>query len=789
MPRKLAMTRSGDLLSSHQLTRYRLKVEGRVQGVGFRPFVYRLASALGVSGWVLNDGGGVIIEAQGTESILQQLILRIEREAPPLSQIETIRCESIACCRNEKEFKVLQSISSPIKTGVIADAAICSACLEELFNPEDRRYRYPFINCSYCGPRYTIIEKLPYDRNRTVMKAFTLCQFCAEEYKNPLNRRFHAETIACPSCGPQLRFLNSEGNERPDTDAISHALRLIRSGGIIAIKGLGGFQLVCDASDAVAVKKLRKLKQRPEKPFAVMVANVVSLTRWVLYEEEDRELLEDVKRPILLLRKKREESSRFESVSPNLPWLGVMLPNTPLHYLLFHEALGRPKGRDWLERSQELVLVCTSANKKGMPILASNENAVQSLRGLVDGFVVHDRHIHMRCDDSVYRPGKARGLIRRARGYVLESIQLPLEGPSVLAVGASLKNTICLTRGNQAYVSQYLGDLDNAAICRFFNEMVEHLLRLLEIQPEIIVHDAHPDFYSSQFAVNFAVRNKQVLRCLSVQHHHAHVASVMAERRVIGPCLGVALDGMGLGTDGMLWGGELLYVSHDRCQRLSSLNSLAMPGGDRAVKEPWRMAASALHALGERQMIIQRFAPLGARIVLQLLDKKIHSPFTSSAGRLFDAAAGLLNVCLKTSYEGQAAMQLEALALEYGSVCPLNDGYQFLMDGRLSFLPLLAYLAKYSDAPRGAAIFHSTFSAGLIDWVSRFAFKLKITQIVLSGGCWTNEILRYQVASGLRRSGFDVLEARLMPTNDGGISLGQAYVALMKMQKKGEGVM
>ncbi|MHB1633471.1 MAG: carbamoyltransferase HypF, partial [Acidithiobacillus sp.] len=519
------------------VVRYRLRVLGQVQGVGFRPFAYRLATELGLGGWVRNDGRGVDMEVQGLVPDLERLILDLRLKAPPLARVEGIEVREIAprpACPN---FLIEKSRTGMVRTGVSPDAAVCDACLEELFDPADRRYRYPFINCTDCGPRYTIIGALPYDRPNTSMAGFGLCLRCRREYGEPLDRRFHAEPVACPACGPQLALHDGEGRALAVPDVLAAALGLIRAGRTLAVKGLGGFHLVCDARQGEAVARLRAAKIRAEKPFAVMAANRASLTPWVHCDDQAALLLESTARPIVLLPKVPGCDVAFPGVAPGLAWLGVMLPYTPLHYLLFHEAAGRPRGTAWLRQPQDLVLVCTSGNPGGEPLVTDNDEAFRRLHGLADAYVVHDRGILVRCDDSVLQSNRgAPVFIRRARGYAPAPIKLPARGPSVLALGGSLKNTICLTRGDEAFVSQHLGDLDNVAACMALEETVEHLLGVLDIRPERVAHDLHPDFHSSRFALAFAAAHG--LPAVAVQHHHAHIAAVMAEHGLRGYCLG-----------------------------------------------------------------------------------------------------------------------------------------------------------------------------------------------------------------------------------------------------------
>ncbi|HEX8964137.1 MAG TPA: carbamoyltransferase HypF, partial [Rhodocyclaceae bacterium] len=594
----------------------RLRVTGVVQGVGFRPFVWRLARDLALAGWVRNDAEGVEIVAEGTPANLDAFAERLRREAPPLARVDAVEV-SDAALGGHREFVIAESGGGRTLTSIGPDTGICPDCLAELFDPGSRRWRHAFITCTHCGPRYTVTRRLPYDRPQTSLSSFPLCSDCAREYRDPADRRFHAETTCCPSCGPRLALLDAAGTAIGG-DAIAGTLRLLKQGAIVGIKGLGGFHLACDARNADAVARLRERKAREEKPFAVMAANAVSVTGLAELAAAEREKLESAERPIVLLRKQPGADEALPGVAPGLAWLGVMLPYTPIQWLLFHEAAGRPEGTAWLSAPQHLLLVMTSANPGGEPLVTANDEAGRRLAGIADACLVHDRDIVVRCDDSVVR-ASAEGFqaIRRARGYTPRAIRLAQPGPSVLALGGWYKNTICVTRGDQAFVSQHIGDLDNAATCGFLEESVAHLLHVLDTEPEIVAHDLHPDFHSTRVAARIAAERGVPL--LGIQHHHAHVASVLAEHRVEEPALGLALDGVGLGSDGAAWGGELLWVQGAHWRRLGHLPMLPLPGGDRAAREPWRMAAAALHKLGRDGEIAVRFKDQpGAATVAQM---------------------------------------------------------------------------------------------------------------------------------------------------------------------------
>jgi len=754
-----------------------IRVSGVVQGVGFRPFVWRLAKELRLAGWVRNDSRGVEIEVCGAADRVRTLTERLEQEAPPLARINSVvaRASSTACAA--EDFVIIDSRSGRAATMIGHDTAVCRDCLSEMFDPGNRRWRYAFTNCTNCGPRYTISRGLPYDRVRTSLKSFTMCPRCQREYRRPEDRRFHAEANCCPKCGPQLMLLDGQGHHIPG-DPIAAALTLLQQGKIVAIKGLGGFHLACDARNALAIAVLRERKHRDEKPFVVMVANAPSAARLVQMGIGEPGLMTLPTRPAILLRKRGTCDAALPGVAPGLPSLGVMLPYTPLQFLLFHEAARRPPGIGWLERAQDPALVMTSANPGGEPLVIGNGEALMRLHGIADAFLMHDRDIVTRCDDSVARITTG-GLqfIRRARGYTPRALKLPIVGPSVLAVGGWFKNTICVTRGDEAFVSHHVGDLENASVCKFLEESVHQLVKLLGVEPAIVAHDLHPDFHSTQFAADFADRRH--LPLLGIQHHHAHAAAVLAEHGIEGSALALSLDGVGLGTDGAAWGGELLHVDGARFERLGHLLPVALPGGDRAATEPWRMAAAVLHSLGRNSEITQRFADQSAApAVAQMLAANLHTPLTTSMGRMFDAAAGLLGIKSVMTYEGQAAMLLEGLAQTYGDILPLDQGWR-IDSGRLDLMPLFAALADERNPERGAALFHATLAAALVDWVRAVAPGVR--SVVGSGGCFLNEVLVRSLRARLGALGLQLIEARQVPPNDGGLAVGQAWIALQHL--------
>ena len=756
-----------------------IRIRGAVQGVGFRPFVYRLAHELALSGSVCNDGDGVAIDAQGPYEVLAQFARRLRDDAPPLSRVEDITATPLATLTQTQThaFTILPSRKGAVHTAIPPDTATCRDCLHELFDPHDRRHRYAFINCTQCGPRYTITRALPYDRASTSMAGFALCPACRREYEDPLQRRFHAEPNACAVCGPSLRLVDAQGRAIAG-DAIAQTLAMLRAGAIVAIKGLGGFHLACDAQQAATVARLRQRKQRDQKPLALMVANVVSARALAELNPAQATLLAAPERPIVLLPR-RTDAAPLAGVAPGLTELGLMLPCTPIQYLLFHEAAGRPTGLDWQHEAQALTLVMTSANPAGEPIVRDNNEALARLAGIADAVLMHDRDIVTRCDDSVLRVGAggAARFVRRARGYTPRPIKLARAGPAVLACGAWLKNTVCVTRGDEAFLSPHIGDLDTAASCAALEEAVAHLCAVLDVRPEVVAHDRHPDFFSSRYAVSYALARG--LPCVAVQHHHAHIAAVAAEHHVTTPLLGLALDGVGLGDDGAAWGGELLRVHGASFSRIGHLRPLAQPGGDTAARQPWRMAAAALHALGRGHEITTRFAHQpAAEAVAQMLARDLRCPPSSSMGRCFDAAAALLGVCELNAFEGQAAMLLQARAAG-GACTDAATGLVLLTsDGGLDALPLLARLADEPDAARGAALFHRALADGLARWVAQAAAATGLRQVALGGGCCLNTLLSSLLTLHLTALGLQVLHAQQAPPNDGGIALGQAWVAM-----------
>ena len=734
--------------------RLRLHVRGAVQGVGFRPYVYGLATRYRLGGFVANDPDGVVIEVEGERA--SDFVAALPLEKPPLARIDAISVQPVGAVASEA-FHIRASEQGRVSTRIVADAATCAECLSELYDPASRFHRYPFVNCTHCGPRYTIAERLPYDRAATAMKRFAMCEACASDYANPESRRFHAEAIACPQCGPRL------------SHSIEEIAAAIAGGKIVAIKGLGGYQLVCDARDEAVVRCLRQRKQRDQKPFAVMVGSRDAVADIADAGAAELALLETLPRPIVLMRSRRRLAP---AIAPELSRIGIMLPVAPLHHLIF-DALNSDHER----AAESWAIVVTSANPGGEPLLIDNRDAELRLAGIADLVVTHDRDIVTRADDSVATVVAGRTqFIRRARGYVPEPVRLARAVPPILAVGGALKSTVTVTRGNEAFVSQHIGDLDTAEGIRFFEETVDHLLSTLDIEPVVVAHDLHPNMASTRFA------EASGRRLIAVQHHHAHAASVMAEHGVMGPALALVLDGFGQGSDGGNWGGELLLCEGAQFRRFGHLAPMKMPGGDRAAREPWRMAASVLHGLQRGDAIATRFAaqPQAARLSAVIDQPGV--PVTTGAGRLFDAAAGLLGLCPVQGYEGEAAMKLEAYVRTPRIV---QDGWT-IEHGVLSLFPLLDRLADDGGDPvDGAELFHGTLAAACVDWIVRAARETGLTTVTLSGGCFLNAILSDEIGRGCVAAGLVPLLPRQLPPNDGGLSLGQAWIAALQFEQHG----
>jgi len=703
------------------------RVRGIVQGVGFRPFVFGLARAHALGGFVQNDGDGVVIEAEGEARALDDFALQLRREAPVLAEIQSIDVREVPPV-GELTFAIAASADRGGAALIPSDIATCDDCLRELLDPSDRRYRYPFVNCTQCGPRFTIVERVPYDRPNTTMAGFPLCEACRREYEDPADRRFHAEPIACPLCGPRLSL------------PLDHATGLVREGAIVAVKGLGGYHLACDATSEEAVARLRGRKHREDKPFAVMTREPRALAD--LSADED-ELLRSRERPIVLVRRVAS-ASVAPSVAPDGPWLGIMLPYTPLHHLLLAD-LDRP-------------LVMTSGNRSDEPIAYEDDEAKERLGGIADAFLAHDRPIYRRCEDSVVR---SSFVVRRSRGYVPLPLPLPVASArAIVAAGAELKSTFCVVRGSEAFLSPHLGDLDSELAYRAFRTDLELYLAMLRLEPEVIAHDLHPEYLATKWAL------EQDAELIGVQHHHAHAAACLAEHGDQGPALAVVFDGTGYGTDGTLWGGEVLRCDLENFERVAHLEPVPLPGGEAAIREPWRMAAAYLeHA--ERPVRFERWP-----IVRHSL--KVNAPLSSGMGRLFDAVAAVLGVRDRVTYEGQAAIELEQLASDVVAEpypCSTADG---LIRGADLIRAVHDDRESGRRAPEIAAAFHEGVAAAA---ASVCAETTDLRTVVLSGGSFQNLRLLGSTRSRLEQLGYRVLTHRLVPPNDGGISYGQAAIA------------
>ncbi|MFI6326772.1 carbamoyltransferase HypF [Micromonospora chersina] len=748
--------------------RVHVRVEGIVQGVGFRPFVHALATEYELAGFVGNDSAGVFVEVEGDGDRLTAFVADLSRRAPTLAQVERLTTDAVPPT-GRSGFAIVTSVTGAGREALISpDTATCPDCLGELSDPTDRRHAYPFTNCTNCGPRFTIVEDVPYDRRTTTMAEFPLCAGCAAEYADPANRRFHAEPVCCPACGPALRLVTPDGTPVAG-EPLDTAVRWLRDGHIVAVKGLGGYHLATRADDDRAVSTLRARKHREEKPFAVMAADLRSARALVDVTPAAEPVLTGVRRPVVLLPR-RADAPVAGSVAPGNRELGVLLPYTPLHHLL----LGR----------LGLPIVLTSGNVSDEPIAHRDDDARERLAPIADGFLVHDRRIHVRTDDSVVRVFRGRELpIRRSRGYVPAPITLPwrLARP-VLACGAELKNTFCVAKGRRAFVSHHVGDLENYETLRAFTDGIAHFTRLFDVRPDVVAHDLHPEYLSTKYALQ-----RDDVQLLGVQHHHAHIASCLADNGEPGPAIGLAFDGLGFGPDGTLWGGELLVADLAGFERVGHLGAVPMPGGAAAVREPWRMAASYLDEIyGDAvpDLPVRRRHERQWPAVVALARRGTNSPRTSSAGRLFDAVSALLGLHDRVTYEGQAAIAVEQRAdrderggyrVEAAGPVPL------LHVGRALVRCVVDDLLAGVDPGRIAARFHH----GLADAVARAAVAVRertgLATVALSGGVFQNVLLLDRVVSELERDGFRVLVHSRVPPNDGGISLGQAAVAAARV--------
>lgn len=755
--------------------RLQIEVEGLVQGVGFRPFVVQLATRLGVTGTVRNDGRGVVISAQSDPATLDLFLAALQADAPPLARIERWQSTPLPLLPAGSDFVILASSGDGARVAAIApDAHLCDDCLAELLDPHDRRYHYPFINCTNCGPRFSLITGIPYDRPQTTMADFPLCPACSAEYEDPASRRYHAQPIACPACGPHLSLAAGDGTPLAG-DPLATAVALLRAGQIVAIKGLGGYHLAVDAGNDAAVARLRQRKARDEKPFALMVPSLAAAAALAEISRAEARLLSSVERPIVLLSTK-DHPDLSPRIAPGNRYLGIMLPYTPLHHLLF--VLGEFR-----------ALVMTSGNPSDAPIAFDDAQALADLGTIADAFLRHDRRIHTRIDDSIARVLANKPLLlRRARGYVPRAILLPVPAPPLLALGGELKNTLCLTRNERAYLSQHLGDLGNLESCAAHVTMTAHLQKLLELHPGVVVHDLHPDYQTTRLAEAMVGVQR-----LAVQHHHAHLASCLAENGVGGPALGVIFDGLGYGADGTIWGGEFLLGDLRTFRRVGYFTPTPLPGGDLATREPWRMALAYLQqAFGRdypRLPFLQEIAPRDEALLVMMIEKRLNSPLSSSCGRLFDAVAALVGLRNRISYEGQAAIELEMIAA-HGDYPPYPYTLHCVADA-IVFAPqgmirgIVADLIAGVPVAQISARFHATLVAVVGEICARVRAETGINTIALSGGVMQNRLLTETIIARLEQEDFLVLTHSLVPPNDGGLSLGQAAVAAAQLHAAG----
>jgi len=792
-----------------RVVRTAVRVEGIVQGVGFRPFVYAQATRLGLGGLVGNDVDGVFAEVEGAPEAVTEFLRALERDAPPLARVERVTATAMAPAGTASFEIVASDPAGRRRTLIAADTATCADCLRELADPADRRFRYPFINCTNCGPRFTIVRDVPYDRPLTTMAPFAMCERCAAEYHDPADRRFHAQPTCCPACGPRLALLDAAGKPAdsgsfaalwraqrsaicppPRPTALEMAGELLRSGQILAVKGLGGYHLAADASAADAVATLRARKHREDKPFAILAADVAAARRLCEVDAAAADLLAGRARPIVLLPR-RPGADVAAAAAPGNRQLGIMLPYTPLHHLLL-AAVARP-------------IVLTSGNVSDEPIAYRDDDALDRLHGIADAFLTHDRAIHIRTDDSVARAVRGRPmLLRRSRGYVPEPVTVRGGFPRpVLACGAELKNTFCLAKGRHAFISHHIGDLENAETLRSFTEGIAHFSRLFDIAPQVVAHDLHPEYLSTKYALDL-----DGVDLVGVQHHHAHIASCLADNGVEGPVIGVAFDGTGYGTDGTIWGGEFLIADLARFLRVGHLAPVPLPGGAAAIRQPWRMAAAYLDVaslnpgdpgvrpggLGVRPggLGVARRNAGNWDTIVAMARRRVNAPLTSSAGRLFDAVAAALGVRDEITYEGQAAIELEQLAdpaetLAYRAAietAPIEAGEPFLVRGADLVAAAVDDLARGVPAELIAARFHNGVAALIVDGCLLLREEHGLATVALSGGVFQNLLLLGRTVAGLERQGFTVLTHSRVPCNDGGISLGQAVIAAAAAQSQ-----
>jgi len=752
-----------------------ISVRGVVQGVGFRPFIFRLAQEHKLKGCVRNTSGNVEIEVEGDEAALDNFLSDLEAKAPPMAHIEKVKTV-FRLPKGYTGFEICESLSQEGKYQLVSpDIATCEDCRREISHPADRRYRYPFTNCTNCGPRFTIIEDIPYDRPRTTMRKFKMCPRCQQEYDDPADRRFHAQPNACPKCGPSLQLVDDNGNPVESNDAIKAASTLLKAGKILALRGLGGFQLACDATNEKAINLLRTRKRRPTKPLAVMIATIEEIKRHCSVSPEECKLLQSPECPIVLLSWKRNSSNISPSVAPKLKYLGVMLPYTPLHHILLRET--------------DLPLVMTSGNLSEEPIAKDNDEALRRLKGIADYFLLHNRDIYARYDDSVYivEDDQPQAL-RRARGYAPYPVSLPFKSKQILACGAEEKNTFCLTKNEHAFISQHIGDMENEETLEHFENTIELYKKLFRIEPQIVAYDMHPEYLSTKYARQVGAERN--LSLIPVQHHHAHIASCLIENKFEGPVIGVAFDGTGYGTDGTIWGGEFLLADWRTFQRAGHLEYVPLPGGAAAIKKPYRMALGYLYTfLGEdfplEALPLSHLNPIELNLIKQQIKRGINTPLTSSAGRLFDAVSALTGVRGEIDYEAQAAIELEMLAANeadgfdskpYPFFIVEHQGTRVVKLDKL-FSAIVQEVENQVPVPIISLKFHNTVAQMIAEMCKLIAERTGITQVALSGGVFQNRLLLKLATAALQREDLNVITHHLVPCNDGGISLGQAAIA------------
>jgi hydrogenase maturation protein HypF len=769
-----------------------LDITGVVQGVGFRPFLFSLAARHRISGEVSNTASGVQALVEGDPRDLARFVDDIMSHPPLLARVDAVKQTPVPV-QGVTDFRIIASRTGTSRAALISpDVGVCADCLNELYDPGDRRFGYPFINCTNCGPRFTIIEDIPYDRPGTAMKHFVMCPACQAEYDDPANRRFHAQPNACPVCGPQVVLTDRQGQTIAGSDrAIQQAGTLLKQGHILAAKGLGGFHLAVDAADDAAVRRLRRRKNRPHKPLAVMARSVSAIQDFVQVSSAEQALLSSFNRPIVLLGKKKaaESAGPAPSLAPLNSCLGVMLPYTPLHYLL-------------LDAGPSL-LVMTSGNRPGEPLSIDNHDALDAFSHIADYFLVHNRDIYFRADDSIVRiqAGQTR-FLRRSRGYAPLPVTVSDDLPCVLGCGAGMKNTICLTRKHQAFLSQHIGNLDNQETAEFYDRTVDHFKTILDIDPEVVAHDLHPGYMSTRYAEN---RFPDSLHRVGVQHHHAHAVSCMVENDLDEPVIAIVLDGTGYGTDGCIWGGEILVAERDNFARKAHLRYLPMPGGDQAVRQPWRMAAAVLHAAFGRSFLeldlpyITAMDPGQLAFVCRMMEQQVNTPQTSSCGRLCDAVSSLLCIRHKISFDSQAAMALEAVGTpdfnkslipypyDLTPLTPGPDGVEWIIDMIPGIRAMVADIQARVPAARISARFHQTLVHGFSRAAQQIAAAHGLDKVVLSGGVFNNDLVFREMAAALKKHRLLVYTHTCVPAGDGGIALGQAAVAAA-MLKRGRGL-